>query len=106
MTRRELLLLLGGMVVAAHTLRAQQKAMPVIGFLNGNAADTYVPYLAAFRRGLGETGYIEGQNLAIEYRWAEGHYDRLPDLAADLVDRKVDVIAATGGLDSTLAAKN
>jgi putative tryptophan/tyrosine transport system substrate-binding protein len=101
MKRRELMVLLGGMVTAAHTLRAQQKAMPVIGFLNNarpGANDT------AFRQGLGEMGYVEGQNVTIEYRWAET-YDQLPTLAAELVGRRVDVIV-TGNFPATLAAKD
>jgi hypothetical protein len=83
--RRELLLLLGGVVTAPRTLRAQQKAMPVIGFLGGASPGPNAPFVAAFHQGLSETGYVEGQNLAIEYRWAEGQYDRLPALAAGLV---------------------
>jgi putative ABC transport system substrate-binding protein len=74
MTRRELILLLGGSLTAARTLRAQQKAMPVIGFLSSTSPGPNEPALAAFRQGLGETGYVEGQNLAIEYRWAEGPF--------------------------------
>ena len=96
MRRRELLLLLGGIMPATRALRAQQKAMPVIGFLTGGSPS--VPFVAAFNQGLREAGYIEGYNVAIEYRWAEGHYDRLSALAADLVDRKVNVIAAFGGV--------
>ena len=106
MRRRELMLLLGGAMTAAPALRAQQKAMPVIGFLGSTSPGPNEPSLAAFRQGLSETGYVEGQNVAIEYRWADGRYDRLPALAADLVARKVDVIAATGGNASVRAAKN
>jgi len=106
MKRRELLLLLGGAVTASHRLRAQQKAMPVIGYLNGTTPAANAQSLAAFRQGLSETGYVEGQNVAIEYRWAEFRYDQLPALAADLVGRKVDVIAACGGAGEALTAKN
>jgi putative ABC transport system substrate-binding protein len=106
MNRRELMLLLGGAMTAPRALRAQQRAMPVIGFLGSTSPGPTAPYLAAFHQGLSETGYVEGQNLATEYRWAEGRYDRLPALAADLVDRKVDVIATSGGKASALAAKN
>jgi len=97
MRRRELLLLLGGAMTAPRALSAQQKAMPVIGYLNGTSPGPAAPFVPAFRQGLSETAYVEGQNVAIEYRWAEGHYDRLPALAADLVGRKVDLIAASGG---------
>jgi putative ABC transport system substrate-binding protein len=86
-------------------VRAQQKAMPVIGFLSATSPSKGVAALAAFRQGLGEMGYVEGQNLAIEYRWAEGNPDRLPALAADLVGRKVDVITAGTGRGPILAAK-
>jgi len=103
--RRELLVLLGGAVTAAPALRAQQKAMPVIGYLAGGSPAAN-PWLAPFRQGLGETGWVEGQNVAIEYRWAEFRYDRLPSLAADLVGRKVDVIAACGGADEAFVAKD
>jgi putative ABC transport system substrate-binding protein len=83
-------------MTAARALRAQQKAMPVIGYLGRTSPGPYASEMAAFHQGLSETGYIEGQSVAIEYRWAEGHYDRLPALFADLVGRKVDVIV-TGG---------
>src|ERR1700738_4458773 len=105
MRRRELMLLLGGAMTAARTLRAQQKAMPVIGFLGSASPGRNPALIAAFHQGLSETGYVEGQNVVIEYRWAEGRYDRLPALAADLVARKVDLIAAFGGIPAALAAK-
>ena len=94
MKRREFMLVLGGVMTAARALRAQQKAMPVIGFLGSESPGPFAPHVAAFHQGLSETGYVEGQNVAIEYRWAEGRYDRLPALVADLVGRDVDVIAA------------
>ncbi len=104
MNRRELMLL-GAALTAPRALGAQQKAMPVLGFLSSTSPGPYAPFVAAFRQGLSDTGYVEGQNLTIEYRWAEGSYDRLPALAADLVGRKVDLIAAGGGIPSALAAK-
>src|SRR6516164_4251580 len=105
MKRRELLVLLGGAVAVARPLLAQQKKMPVIGFLSSASPAPTAPYLAAFLQGLSETGYIEGQNVVIEYRWAEGRYDRLPAYAAELIDRRVDVIV-TGGIPAALAAKS
>ncbi len=106
MNRRELMLLLGGAMTAAPSLRAQQQAMPVIGFLASAWPGPNAPYVPAFGRGLRQTGWVEGQNVAIEYRWAEGRYDQLPRLAAELVDRRVDVIVTSGGDPSVLAAKN
>jgi putative tryptophan/tyrosine transport system substrate-binding protein len=106
MRRRELVLLFGGALMAAHPLRAQQKAVPMIGFLSSRSPSEAATVVAAFHQGLAGTGYVEEQNLAIEYRWAEGRYDRLPALAADLVGRKVDVIVATGGTPSAVAAKS
>jgi putative ABC transport system substrate-binding protein len=106
--RRRELMLVGCAITVARGVRAQQKAMPVIGFL-GPFQPTMNALieleLAAFRQGLSETGYVEGQNVAIEYRRAEGHYDRLPALAADLVARKVEVIVTEGGDSATSAAK-
>ena len=105
MKRRDLVLLLGGALTSARVLRAQQKAMPVIGFLHGTSPGFSAPYVTAFRQGLSETGYVEGRNVAIEFRWAEGHYDRLPALVADLVARKVDLIFVTGS-SGTAAARD
>ncbi|MGE5268433.1 MAG: ABC transporter substrate-binding protein [Thiohalocapsa sp.] len=100
-------LLLGAAVLAwPASLRAQQKTMPVIGFLSPASPGPFEPILAAFRQGLVESGYVEGTNVAFEYRWAEGRYDRLPALAADLVDRKVDLIVTIVGLPPAMAAKN
>ena len=106
MTRRELLLLVGGAVTASRALRAQQKAMPVIAYLSGGSPGPSAPFLTAFLQGLGDAGYIEGQNVTIEYRSAEDNYDRLPALAANLAQRRVDVIVSTGGMTGALAAKH
>jgi putative ABC transport system substrate-binding protein len=104
--RRDFITLLAGAMGGwPSAVRAQQKAMPVIGYLSGASPGPYAPFVAAFHRGLTETGYVEEQNVAIEYRWAEGRYDRMPALAADLVGRAVDVIAA-GGDTAVLAAKS
>jgi putative tryptophan/tyrosine transport system substrate-binding protein len=105
MRRRALINLLGGAVLWPLALGAQQQAMPVIGFLSAGSPDLLRDQTAMFRQGLIETGYIEHRNVAIEYRWAEGHNDRLAALAAELVRRPVAVIAATGGDPSVLAAK-
>jgi putative tryptophan/tyrosine transport system substrate-binding protein len=103
--RRDLLILGSAAISWPLVARAQPKAMPVIGFLSPGSAGPFAPFVAAFRQGLNESGYIEGQNVLIEYRWAEGRYDRLPALAADLVGRKVDVVLA-GGPPAAHAAKN
>jgi len=106
MKRREFMLILAGAMAAPRALRAQQKAMPVIGFVSGASLGPFAPFVAAFHRGLSEAGYVEGQNITLEYRWAENHNDRLPALAADLVGRKVDLIVSSGSLPAALAAKS
>jgi putative ABC transport system substrate-binding protein len=105
MRRRELIFFLGSAMTAARAMRAQQKPVPVIGYLGFGTPGTNAWTVAAFRRGLSETGYVEGQNVTIEYRWAERQYVRLPALAADLVGRKVDVILANDILSAQAAKR-
>jgi putative ABC transport system substrate-binding protein len=104
--RRDFITLLGGVAVAWPLgARAQQPVMPAIGFMSARSPSTSASLVAGFRQGLTDGGYFESQNVAIDYRWAEGHYDRLPGLAADLVQRKVALIAAVSGTPTALARK-
>jgi len=105
MRRREFLSLIGGVAVAPVIARAQQTSVPVVGLLGATTAQGYAPQLAAFRQGLSEVGLVEGRDVVIEYRWANDHFDRLPGLAADLVNRHVAVIATIGGSAASAAAK-
>jgi len=105
MRRREFIAGLGAAAGLPLAARAQQPSRPVIGFLHGASAGTYAPFVTEFIRGLRQAGYVDGDNIAIEYRWADGQYDRLPGMAADLVSRQVAVIATPGSTPATLAAK-
>ena len=103
--RREFITVLGGAATAWPLVASAQQAMPVVGFVHGGAAHAFPGRIAAFRVGLGEAGYIEGQNVAIEYHWLEGRFERLPAVMADLVQRRVAVIATPGSTPASLAAK-
>ena len=106
MRRREFIAGLGSApALWVPTAQSQQPAIPIVGFVNSATADGFAEFVAAYRDGLNELGYVEGRNLAIEYRWANGDYDRLPQLIAELVQRRVAVIASTGGTRTVLAAK-
>lgn len=105
MKRRDFIALVGSATTGPLVARTQKAPMEVVGFLGAPAAQPYERYAAAIRQGLTEAGYIEGQNLTIEYRWADGHYDRLPALANDLVDRHVSAIVTIGGAPATVVAR-
>ena len=106
MRRRDFIAFLGGAAaVWPQIVRAQQAAMPLVGFLSSRSPGESADLVVAFNKGLGEAGYVDGQNLAVEYRWGEGQYDRLPNMAADLVRRGVAVMVTTGGEPAALAAK-
>src|SRR5262245_35168934 len=106
MRRRDFIYLFGGTATWPLTAHAQQATMPVIGYLGAGSPPAFASRVSAFREGLGQTGYVEGRNVAIEFRWAEGHHERLPALAADLVARQVTVIVSPGGAPAALAAKS